>query len=99
MDRTKQANMFNDFFYSSFTEPSAALATVNDFATGVNTDPPVITEYLSFSVATIEADLQHLNAAKAKSPDNLPPILFKNVAKALAPSGFTKFFALCMGEG
>jgi hypothetical protein len=87
-----KASMFNDYFYSTFTNgDSQVLPEINGF----------IDHNLSnvlFNCHQVQTQLKALDVSKACGPDNLSPRILKDCCRELAPS-LTLLFHISMESG
>ena len=74
---TEQANLFNDYFASQFSEPSSY-----DIDIDMNSNNGFMD--LRFHVFDVYLILKGINSSKAAGPDGIHGILLKNCASSLA---------------
>ena len=70
-----KANMFNNFFYNQFSEPSTY-----DIEISLEQDE----EYIDFSTTRISQLLSDINVNKACGPDNIPGIVLKHCSTSIS---------------
>ena len=70
-----KANMFNNFFYSQFSEPSTY-----DIEISLEQDE----EYIDFSTTRISQLLSDINVNKTCGPDNIPGIVLKHCSTRIS---------------
>jgi hypothetical protein len=87
----RKANMFNDYFASVFSP-------VSNVACDRSPDSSELTLEFEVTAHTVADILHTLDTTKARGPDNMPPLLLKNTADAIAPS-LRLLFHTCQSKG
>ena len=94
-DDRARAEAFNKYFQSTFKDHSSCISP--EFCP-IHPDISMPLETIQVSCEEVFSILSSLNVAKATGPDNLPAIILKNCADALAPS-LTVFFNASFSTG
>ena len=92
-DSKEKAEMFNAFFFSTFSRPQTDIAL-----------PDIVICYnqclseMYFTVEEVSTLLKSLNVSKASGPDNIPNRILKECADILSPS-LTRIFNISFQKG